>query len=229
MSISLTTIGEKWDAHLDAERRGLRASALSILKELIELLNTAEPIIRREWVLQLVAKVVEDESGIKIRFPLFNQIILPELVAEVLAGRQECARWLAHFDGHFRGSMSQMGSLPESMQSKVGLLLEALRVDPQDQGARRVLVEERSRYLEYTLHELPAGVLYGHDGATISQCVELAGLLEDFRNEVELLGESSIHKKLVESCAFHFNKYRQYLEAKRPGHSYWRFAFGAKA
>ena len=28
-------------------------------------------------------------------------------------------------------------------------------------------------YLDYTLHELPAGVLYGANGATESECAEL--------------------------------------------------------
>ena len=213
-----------WNAYLDAEGRGLRAASLSVIEELIKQLSLEDPDIRRRWVFELVEGIVDSRSHAKIRFPLFEQSILPELTAGVLSETPNCARWLAHFNQHFQSSKRFLQLLPDSMRTKVGLLLEALRVDPTDNRARRTLTEERARYLTYTLHELPAGVLYGNDAATISECRELDELLGDFQKDIVLLEEPDIYSELIDACTFHFERYRRYLEAGCPGRAYRFYA-----
>jgi hypothetical protein len=107
--------------------------------------------------------------------------------------------------------------------SATGLLLEALRVDPSDRKARQNLVGRRASYLKYTLHELPTGVLYGHNGATIAECDELVAELADFREHLEILGESARFVKLIGDCTLHFLRYKEYLVSGRAAGSYERF------
>jgi hypothetical protein len=64
---------------------------------------------------------------------------------------------------------------------------------------------------DYAIHELPAGVLYGSDGATIEQCKELFSELAVFREHIDYLKLGPHYAKLVNSCDFHFSAYAAYL------------------
>jgi hypothetical protein len=57
--------------------------------------------------------------------------------------------------------------------------------------------------LQYAVHELPAGVLYGANGANAKQCAEL---MEDLHEFETLCGElDRKHNAFVESCRWHFD------------------------
>lgn len=153
-----------------------------------------------------------------VRFPLFNRLVGPILVAGVLAGRPASARHLATFD-QFLSAKAATGlkHLPESLRSVAALLIEALRVAPDDNVARNRLVENRARYLSYTLHELPSGVLYGCDGASIYECDELMALLDEFALDTRLLDKEKDFADLVSSCRFHYAAYKKYLQSTSRG------------
>lgn len=76
------------------------------------------------------------------------------------------------------------------------------------------------------MHELPAGVLWGSDGATEDQCGALLALLEEFRDQVGLLRETGQHEALVTVCELHFRAYRDYLRAGSPAPSYEAYLRG---
>ncbi|MCW1921830.1 hypothetical protein OKA05_04655 [Luteolibacter arcticus] len=68
----------------------------------------------------------------------------------------------------------------------------------------------RSRF-DYALHELPLGVLYGHDGATIEECGELLEELEGYERLADQVGHEG-DRDLISKARFHIPAYRQYLE-----------------
>ncbi len=82
------------------------------------------------------------------------------------------------------------------------------------------MVQRLAGYLEYTLHELPDGVLYGADGATEQECDELLALLLEFKAHVRLIGQLDIYAELVRDCEMHYAAYRDYLRTGRPEGSY---------
>jgi len=51
------------------------------------------------------------------------------------------------------------------------------------------LIEIISRFLEYTVHEWPSGILYGNDGASIGQCDEI---LESIKELIRLDNSETI-------------------------------------
>jgi hypothetical protein len=101
-------------------------------------------------------------------------------VRGVLREGRNCARWLAKFERELIEAEREVADLPDNLRTERGLLREALRVDPSDVKARRGLIENEARYLQYTIHELPAGVLYGHNSASIEECSELLSQLAEF-------------------------------------------------
>lgn len=73
--------------------------------------------------------------------------------------------------------------------------------------------ERLRQLLEYAVHELPAGVLYGSDGANATQCAEWMNDLNEFEALCSELERD--HKTFVEDCRWHFEHYPHYLGRRR--------------
>ena len=73
--------------------------------------------------------------------------------------------------------------------------------------------ERLLRYLEYTLHELPAGVLYDHDGADEKKCAEL--MSETYRLERLALDRGVDLAEFIAACRWHYERYPHYLSRQR--------------
>lgn len=210
----------RWSAYLAAERDHVRTVVMSALDAFLEALLVEPPAVWRGWAKDLARQVADDEADLPVRFPLFRRALVPALVEGIAAREPGPARWLASFEQLL---FHTPGALPEALCSSDALLREALRVDPHDQRARRKLVESIAQYLDYTLHELPAGVLWGHNGATAERCVDLQERLAEFREHATEIGETTRYAQLIADCDLHFRKYRAYLLAGRPGGSYETF------
>lgn len=214
-------IANLWSEYLGAERDHIRAVVTESLARFIDRLLLEESPAWHTWALGTAAAVSDSGADIPVRFPLFERVLLPALEEGVTRGMPGCARWLAHFDQllcHTRRSV-----LPERFRTAVGLLNEALRLDAADHRARRRLVQRHAQYLEYTLHALPSGVLYGNHGATISECEELLLLLAEFRGHATLLGETDCYKSLIDECTQYYTTYCDYLRRDQPRGSYEEF------
>ena len=74
------------------------------------------------------------------------------------------------------------------------------------------------RYLEYTLHELPAGVLYDANGADGKKCAEL--MSDTYRLE-ELANARGVDlSDFIATCRWHYERYPHYLSRHRHFGSY---------
>jgi hypothetical protein len=209
-----------WSEYLCAERVRVRDVMMPALDRFIEALLRVEPGWR-DWALRVAADVSDTGADIPVRFPLFQRVLLPALVDGVIKGLEGPARWLAHFESFLLNAKNL--ALPEGLDNAAALLKEALRVDPSDSRARKRLLDRMASRFEYALHELPAGVLYGYDGATIPECNDLLEELAEFRGHVEVLNEMAHYSALINECARHFLDYRDYLAASRPTGSYAGF------
>lgn len=209
-----------WAAYLAAERDRVRAVTMPALDAFLDALLAEAPTTWMPWAKALAREVADDGADHPVRFPLFRRALLPALIEGVAAREPGPARWLASFDQLLNHVPRE---LPVGLSTAESLLREALRVDPNDQRARRKLVEREAWYLEYTLHELPSGVLFGNDGATSAECGELLERLAEFRQNVETIQEASRYAELIADCDLHFHAYREYLGAGRPGGSYEGF------
>jgi hypothetical protein len=74
------------------------------------------------------------------------------------------------------------------------------------------------RHLEYTLHELPAGVLYDADGADGIKCAEL--LRETYQLEVLAENLGFDISEFITTCRWHYERYPHYLSRRRHFGSY---------
>jgi hypothetical protein len=84
----------------------------------------------------------------------------------------------------------------------------------------QVLEEGRAAYrrarhwIDYAVHELPSGVLWGPDAATPAQCAEMLSDLDAFAHVCARLGLDD-HTEYIEACRWHFDHYPHYLGRRR--------------
>ena len=72
------------------------------------------------------------------------------------------------------------------------------------------MVEHSRAYLAYTLHELPAGVLYDRNGASKDKCKELLIAVDEYEVNLTKLGKSDT--VLITKCRYHYKNYPLYLD-----------------
>jgi hypothetical protein len=74
------------------------------------------------------------------------------------------------------------------------------------------------RVLRDAVHELPAGVLWGANGASEKECKELLEALVELEQVCSVLGRN--HADFIEDCRWHLEHYPHYLSRQRHFPSY---------
>lgn len=87
-----------------------------------------------------------------------------------------------------------------------------MTVRTEDRESYRVAVN----WLSGALHELPAGVLWGPNGATAADCQEMLDGLEEYAHLCARLRlDDDQHREFIEQCRWHFEHYPSYLGRRR--------------
>ncbi|WP_223786562.1 hypothetical protein [Marinicella meishanensis] len=212
----------QWQTYVAAEESGIRSVYLTELNQFIELILNSDLSTYQSWVYELSEDVIDRESGFLIRMPLFEQIIFPVLHGGFKSKHPGCARWLAGFCQHIYRSTLARNELGEDFTDWF-FLYAAIEHNPTDQLAKQRLFHRIADYLEYTIHELPSGVLWGNNGASIEQCSELMELLDEFKELANEVNVMKGHEHLMKECEFHFQAYADYLSNKSDHQSYVQY------
>ncbi len=209
----------KWDEYCQAEKDRIRKVLMFELEQFISLLLQSESEEYEHWVFELSAKVVDRDSDFPIRMPLFERIIFPVLWEGCEKGVLGCARWLSGFSQLIYKSKSIQNVLGSDFTAIYFLKL-AIKQDPSDTIAKQKLVPALAWQLDYSVHEVPSGVLWGNDGASIEQCALLRVELLEFRALALEVGESGKYQELINECTLHFTEYPKYLAVMEKYGSY---------
>jgi hypothetical protein len=210
MSVSPEIVSQ-WEAYLAEEKAGVRSEALLQLDAFIASLRSQRESDWQGWAVGLSEEVVDLQRDIPVRMPLFRSVIFPALHSRLAAGSGSAARMLAGFSQLLYHSPECRDQLPPQLQSEHGLILEAVRRDASDLRAKRRLRAILRGRFEYSLHELPSGVLYGHDGATVEQCSELADELAKYASLCAEIGSEDVDREIIDDASFFIPAYRDYL------------------
>jgi hypothetical protein len=212
-----------WETCLQAEARAPRGEKLSALAAFLASLAASPAADWHPWARALAERVVDRGDDFVIRTPLFERAVFPALLAGYHDGRPGCARWLAGLAQHLLRCPGCAARLPPDERTELGLLRAAVRVDPGDHVSRRRLVGHLADRLRHALHELPAGVLYGMDGATPDQCLELERELDEFVALAADAGPGLDYSGLIQDGRAHFRAYREFLLSPGPNGSYQEY------
>jgi hypothetical protein len=217
---------ELWEDYLRAEARGVRSQMLDRLEVFLNRLDAVPAELRSYWGLEIARQTVDDGLDLPIRMPLFRRVLFPALLGAILRRMPGAARWLAGLSQHVYRARDCWAQLAAGCQTEFGLLKLALQHDPADELSRTKLVHVQARHLAFSLHEVPRGVLYGMNGATIEQCQELELWLAEFRQLTLEAGLSDEYAPLIDECAFHFAHYQRYLAERDSHRSYEQYLLG---
>ncbi len=200
---------KRWRTYLDAEQDRIHDISILALEHFIDALLRQDQSSWQIWAQSLAIQISNEKSEVPVRLPLFRRVILPALIEGISRGTPHCARALAEFQ--FLLLKTQDVQLPERLRTRESLLQEALRQDSTDQLARERLVKLWVSILEYSIHELPDGILYMREFASLDECNKLLEILEQFKTHVEILEQQEQYSSLVTECELHFRSYRDYL------------------
>jgi hypothetical protein len=148
---------------------GRRQEARLSLDAFIQSFRTFEE--RERWTREFLKA---HAYGERIRHEIYAELIFPVLL---IGSRREDA-WSLYWLAGTSQNLYRASSLHEQVgfKQEVGFLKEAYAVDSNFSEVRKRLLESlRSRFL-YAAHEWPAGILWGHDSATLDQCDELMSM-----------------------------------------------------
>lgn len=207
-----------WTSYLAEEKNGVRTVALGILEAFVERLTSHPASDWHDWGLQLAQDTAKSESRVTVRMPLFRRVLFPILRLELERGSGAAARVLAAHAQLIYHCKECQSQLPDHLRTEHGLIMEAVRRDPTDKSARLRLRQIYRDRFDYALHELPAGVLYGANGATPAECEEMLSELNNYESLCSELAGEEQDTELIADARFHIEAYREYiLSSERQG------------
>lgn len=174
----------------------------------------------REGNDQAVSGIYDKAVIFSLRRPLLAEIIAPCLTALYYQRDVRVPYWLAVLYFHLRSLPADLlpTDFPELSQN--ALLREAMKYEPSNTEARARLINSLSSQFNYALHELPSGVLFGWNGATVEECEIWMKDLEEFRKLVEEQGETEKYRTEIHEWGFHFRGYADYLTYREQYQNY---------
>jgi hypothetical protein len=167
---------EYYKQYLHLKTVGLRAEAR---QNLLQFINSFASFAEKEqWTRQFL-ETEEHEYGYKIRHELYEGVVFPAL----LKGYQNQDPWSILWLARTARNFEQARHLHEQIDLKTGheLLKECYSIDPSNAEVQTDLLRMQVRGFEYCIHEDPAGILSGQDGATIDECQEILAEIEFVR------------------------------------------------
>lgn len=144
---------------------GRKEEAKAALQEFLASFQTAEE--KRAWVHDFLE---HGAYGHRIRHELYEQLVFPVLLDGY--NRQE-ARSL-----YLLAKTAQNLYAARSLHAQIGRkteqqLLREVYDLTRDEEVGQNLLRANLRWFDYCQHEWPAGILYGADGASLSECEEI--------------------------------------------------------
>ena len=162
------SLQDTYEKFIDKKQSGLKAEARRIADELIvEYRLSPDP--------DFVYAMCETCSH-KIDFVLWKELILPELGGGIADDPRAIRGMIQTIQNLYssKRDWKEFGYITEEQ-----LTIRLLAICPDDAWAKARRTDQLQKWLAYTIHEWPSGVLYGTDGATHEQCKEILDATEE--------------------------------------------------
>ena len=214
---------QQWHTYLAEEATGVRSHALHLLDAFIAELLASPPSRWHPWAISVSQDIVDHQRSLPVRLPLFRSILFPALHHELLAGSGFAARALASFTLLLVQCPQCRQQLPEALRTRDALLREAIRRDPADLTAKRQLRDLHRGGFQFSLHELPDGVLYYQHGATLTECAQLLAELDEYARLCAEIGGTPEDAAVIAEAAHHIPAYADFLQHRDRYQSFARY------
>lgn len=171
---------------------------------LISLFQESNTAFTLEDIIDITKELLNKE--VTIRFPLFKNLLYSNLSEGVESDNIEAIKLLIRLNQHL---ISYESYTKEYKYSSLFLIIKGLNISPDDKQLLEMYEQDRKNYIRHTLHELPSGVLYGMDGASIEECSELLEVANEYE---KVCGKLKLDRsELIQECKFYYAGYKDYL------------------
>jgi len=219
---------EQLEKYQRAEADRIRSVLSAELETFIAMLLQSECTEYRKWVCELSHQIIDEKNEFPVRMPLFEKIIFPVLYEDFKSKKPNSARWLSGYSQLIYKSKVVKRVLGEEFTEEY-FLRKAIEHDPADIISKEKLIAVIAQQLEYSIHEVPYGVLWGHNGTSVEECDELVLSLSEFEKMVADMPFHKDYKELISECGFHFREYKNYLISKGSYDSYSAYLSSIKS
>lgn len=167
---------EYFQQYCQLKQQGLRKEAR---KPLLAFIDSFQSMAEKIAWTQKYLPVWEQENGHKVQYELYEGVVFPAL----LNGYQQQELWSVKGLILTAQNLYQARHLWEQVDGKTDwmLLEEAQVLAPNDELLRQTLISKNINWFDSCQHEWPAGILYGHDGASVEECEEILQAVEKTR------------------------------------------------
>ena len=177
---------------------GSRKKASVAIKMFIDSFHDRNQI--EEWVWEYLSDY-DTERRLHIRHEIFSELVYPVLKYGFDNNNFKCTYWLymlIHNLYKNRTLHELSGYLTETQ-----VLEKCYRLNSTDNHIRSLLLKSLVGFLEYSIHEWPFGIIFGNNGATISECRIIR---KDVRR-VRELDYDNIYKAFIEDYEVKLSEY----------------------
>ena len=150
------------------------------------------------------------DKGVKIRQPFFSKLIYPVSSNQVDLDNIDAIKLMLKLLNMLLGLQELTNSHKYSYSH---LIEKGLSLQPND----KELLENREltlrNYINYSIHEIPIGVLYDNNGASIENCDELMNTLKEYDIICRKLKVDN--SELTNEAEFYYKAYKNYLQVNK--------------
>lgn len=184
--------------------RGLRTEAASELKLFVESFGDLQE--RRIWTRWFLE---HEQLGHTIRHELYEAVVFPALFAGYEERDPWSILWLARTCQNLyraRELWRQIG-----FKTDYEFLKELVQLEPTNDDAKAALLERQIQWFRYTEHEWPAGILYGNDGASSTECDAILSEV----NFARQLDEGNRYSAYLDSFVSRVREYKERIRTRK--------------
>lgn len=179
---------EFYKAFREAESKGLKKQAKAAVQQFVACFESFDE--KEAWTRSFLK---QHEYGGGVRYEIYANIIFPVLLDGLHRQDAWSVYWLAGTAQNHYSDARLHAKLGH--QSELQLIKAAYSLDPGKPEIRVALLSNLISFFNYAVHEWPSGILWGMDGATVSECnviqeeIDFARTLDGEQRHTEFLDD----------------------------------------
>ncbi|HSY61141.1 MAG TPA: hypothetical protein VK796_04650 [Cytophaga sp.] len=171
-----------------------------LIKELVAEFKSSGSIPSFEDIQSISIQLIQSDT--KIHLDFFDAILYPTIKKEIESENFHAIKLLLQFN-------TSLVKFIDKTYSSYDLLKKGLSINPNDIDLLTIFKNNAQTYIQYTIHEVPAGVLYANTGITAEKCDDLIEYLEEYKDACSKLNIAD--SELIQKAESYYHSYKNYL------------------
>ncbi|MDR1338785.1 MAG: hypothetical protein LBK58_01840 [Prevotellaceae bacterium] len=191
-----------FDEYIHYKNTGIKSKAKELIRKFIDSFeNYAE---KEQWTVEYLPKLEMDSNG-RIRNELFEEIIFPVLLNGYNNRNTFLMIWLAKLKQNYYQNAGVWKKM--NYKTEVEIIRECYELEPDNNDVTDLFLEIMIDRMDFNMHELPEGILFGNSFATKDECKILL-------ERIEFMNKLDRNKKYSEYLCDCREKITEYMELR---------------